>query len=213
MLFSHMHWDHIQGFPFFSPAFESKNSLHAWCERHFGRALKDALCSQMAPPLFPVSFDDLAADLSFHDISPGGSFDVGDVHVQTAPLNHPGGSTAFRFDYLGRSFVQATDHEHAEELHPPLLELARGADYLSYDAMYTDAEYRGEKGPSHVGWGHSTWQEGCKMAKEAGVKNLLLFHHDPTHSDDILDRIATLAIQRFANTHVAYEGMIIDLLT
>ncbi|HIN85131.1 MAG TPA: MBL fold metallo-hydrolase [Myxococcales bacterium] len=213
MLFSHLHWDHIQGFPFFAPAFVAGNTLHAWCERHVGQALKDALIRQMAPPLFPIAFDAIAADLRFHDILPNSEFNIGDLHIQTAPLHHPGGATAFRFNYKGKSFVQATDHEHTDELHQPLVDLARGADYLSYDAMYTDAEYRGDHGAGHAGWGHSTWQEACKMANATSVKNLILFHHNPDHSDDMMDEIGALAAQRFSNTHVAYEGMVIDLLS
>jgi ribonuclease BN (tRNA processing enzyme) len=93
-----------------------------------------------------------------------------------------------------------------------LFDLAKGADYLSYDATYTDEEYIGEEGVSHIGWGHSTWQEACKFASAAEIKHLVLFHHDPRHSDDKMDEIGRLAAARFPNAHVAYEGMIIDLL-
>ena len=212
MLFTHLHWDHIQGFPFFMPAFIAGNELHIYGEERTNMSLLDVLRGQQMQPTFPVSLDDMGATMHFHALPRGGSFDIGEIRVTTAPLHHPGEATAYRIDYRGRSFVHASDHEHQGELHRPLVELARGADVLSYDATYTNAEYLGERGMSHVGWGHSTWEEAVKMAHAAAVRQLVLFHHDPEHSDDQMDGIGHSARERFANTVVAYEGMVIDLL-
>ncbi len=214
-LFSHFHWDHIQGFPFFTPYFTSGNRFDIWAAERGGSSLLDVLRGQMAQPTSPISLERMPAELIFHEIPPGGSFEVGsDVVVHTAPLEHPGGSMAFRIEYKGRSFVHASDHEHADAPHAPLVELARGASALSYDSTYTDAEYHGrEGGDGHRGWGHSTWQEAVRVAEAADVERLLLFHHDPSHTDAMLDEIAAAADAKRSGTVVAAEGMMLDLLS
>lgn len=214
MLFTHLHWDHIQGYPFFRPAFVKGNHFDLWSDRSIDGDLLTVLKRQFAMPTFPVSVDDLKATHAFHHVDQGGSFEIGDqVTVRTAPLNHPGGATAYRIDYGGRSFVHASDHEHTEAIWEPLRELAEGADFLSYDSTYTDEEYRGVNGAdSHVGWGHSTWQEAVRMAKAAQVKCLVLTHHDPDHSDEQLDEIGAAARALMSNVRVAHEGMALNLL-
>ena len=212
-LFTHHHWDHIQGFPFFGPAFVPQNRFDLWSEQRIRASLVDALRGQMAQPTFPIGLGDMGADMAYHEVHPGGAFQIGPVQVRTAPLNHPGGCTAYRLEYGGCSYVHACDHEHTEDLHAPLLDLARGADWLLFDSTYTDAEYRGDVGGvSHVGWGHSTWQEAVRMAEGASVQNLILFHHDPSHTDDLLDAIGEEARRRFPRTVVAHEGLVLDLL-
>jgi len=213
MLFSHLHWDHIQGYPFFSPAFTAGNHFDIWADHLLEGDLLEVLRGQMAQPTFPVSLDSMGAENVFHELGPAGSFRLGDdIHVRSAPLNHPGGASAWRIDYRGHSFVHASDHEHTETLHEPLLELARGADYLSYDSTYTDAEYCGEVGQGHVGWGHSTWQQAIVMAQAAEVKALMITHHDPDRTDDQLDEIGEFARAKMPTARIAREGLILDLL-
>lgn len=207
VLVSHMHLDHLVGFPFFSPAFDKNNRLAFYSEPRVFKGLRAVLTDQMAGPTFPIGLDAMGAQLRFHELEPGDSVRLGEVHVRTAPLDHPGGATAFRIEFQGHSFVHASDHEHKGALHPPLLELARGADVLSIDSTYTEAEY-----PDYVGWGHSTWEHACWLGEEAGVGRVVLTHHDPSHTDEILDRIAQEAAARRAGTRVAHEGMIIDLM-
>lgn len=213
VLFSHLHWDHIQGFPFFMPAFTEGNKIRIWSAQRADTSLIEVLKGQMAQPTFPVTLEEMAADITFHEMHRGEIMEFGNVTVRTAPLNHPGGATAFRFEYRGRSFVHASDHEHQAELHAPLLELAHGADYLSYDSTYTTAEYEGGDGQlAHEGWGHSTWAEAIRMANRAQVGMLVLFHHDPDHTDDIMDGIVAEAQAIRANTIAAKEGLVLGLL-
>jgi len=212
VLVTHLHWDHIQGFPFFSPAFQPGATLDFWSEQRIDTSLIEVLMGQMAQPTFPIGLDAMGANITFHELHRGETFQVGEVTVTTAPLNHPGGSTAYRLDYRGRSYVHASDHEHEAELHQPLVQLARGATCMTYDSTYTDAEYCGASdGHSHVGWGHSTWEEAIKMADAADLETLVLFHHDPEHSDEQLDQIGASARAIRPGTLVAREGMVIDV--
>ncbi len=211
VLVSHMHLDHILGFPFFSPAFSKQNRFAFYSEPRVFKGLRAVLSEQMADPTFPIGLDHMGAQFRFHELSAGDSFSIGPVNVRTAPLNHPGGATAYRIEHGGHVYVHASDHEHLSSLHQPLVDLAQGADVLSLDATYTDDEYHGHGTPSHVGWGHSTWQEGCRLADAAGVKRHVLFHHDPSHTDALLDEIGVLASTRRPGTLVAREGMVIDV--
>ena len=213
ILFSHLHWDHILGFPFFTPAFTPGTTLGIYCDRRPVGNLKEVMRGQMAEPTFPVSLDSMGAEIDFHEFSQGDTLRLGDCVVKTAALNHPGGATGFRFEYKGKVFVHASDHEHLPTgFWQPLVDLARGADYFSVDSTYTDAEYHGtDGGLGHIGWGHSTWQENVKLANEAGVGELILFHHEPNHTDDDMDLIGALAKEQRPATRVAREGMVIDL--
>lgn len=127
--------------------------------------------------------------------------------MRTAALNHPGGATAYRVEWAGKSLAYTTDTEHcAEGPDPAVLTLVAGADVMIYDANYTDEDY-----PHHRGWGHSTWQEGVKLARSAGVRRLVLFHHDPARTDAMLDDIAQAAAAAYAGTIVAREGLTLTL--
>jgi len=186
LLLSHLHWDHIQGLPFFVPAWLPSARLDvigAPSTASPGLGLKESLSLQMQPPHFPVRLSDMGALLSFRQVDSGQEITLGDVKVTARRLNHPGGVMAYRIDAGGRSVVYATDTEHYSCPDPYLVKLARGADVLVYDSMYTEAEYRGEVGPSKVGWGHSTWEAGVAVADAARVGQLVLFHHDPQRTD------------------------------
>lgn len=209
MLLSHTHWDHIQGLPFFVPLYVPGSRLQLWGPRFGERALHDVLSRQMEGPVFPVRLDETGAGLELHELRGGESFTLGDVTVKTAKLHHPGGVLAYRIEHGGRAIVYATDTEHWACTDPHLVELARGADALVYDAQYTEAEYRGAAGPSRVGWGHSTWEQGVKVAEAARARRLVLFHHDPRRDDGAVAELERLAAERLPGTVAAREGMVL----
>lgn len=202
LLSSHTHWDHIQGLPFFLPA---------WLPGHRvtiagPSSIREALEAQMTPPCFPVALTDMKADLEVRPLASGDRIAVGPLSVRAAALNHPGGVLGYRIEHRGASVVYATDTEHYACPDPHLVELARGADALIYDAMYTPDEYAGRVGPAKVGWGHSTWEAGVAVAEAAGVDRLVLFHHDPQRTDEGVDAIEREAALRRPGTIAAREG-------
>jgi phosphoribosyl 1,2-cyclic phosphodiesterase len=210
LFFTHTHMDHVIGLPFFKPAYDQRNSFEFWCGHLSaqGRKLAEVLEQLMQPPFFPVPLDIMHACIGFHDFVPGETIPIGDrIVVRTASLNHPGGSTAYRVDFAGRSACYVTDTEHVPGApDPKVLDLIRGADLVIYDATYTDDEFARFRG-----WGHSTWQEGIRLCEAAGARRLVAFHHDPEHDDEALDRIAADMEQRRAGSLVAREGLVIDL--
>ncbi len=214
MFFTHSHWDHIQGFPFFVPAFIKNNRFHIHgAIAPNGATIEQRLNDQMLHPNFPVPLQIMGAQLEFHDIQIGQVVQIGEVKVENALLNHPGEAVGYRVSWRGYVAAYITDTEHfPDRLDENVLELARDADVMIYDATYTDDEYNSPTS-SKVGWGHSTWQEAVKVAKAANVKRLVIFHHDPLHNDDFLDRIGEQAAQLFPNSLMAREGLSIQLIT
>jgi len=162
----------------------------------------------MSAPTFPIDFDTLAAQLRFHDFRAGESFVIADtVSVNTVPLNHPNEATGYRFEYKGTSVCYVTDTEHSKgQLNPSILSLIQGADLVIYDCTYTDEEFE-----HRIGWGHSTWQEGIRLARAAGAKQLAIFHHDPDHDDDFMDEVARKSSAEWSGALVAREGMTLAL--
>lgn len=213
ILFSHLHWDHIQGFPFFKPAFDPRNHFMICAKRQLNTTLRSLLAGQMMYPHFPKDLEDMAAEMSFHEVDPGDEFQVGAAHITGIAANHPDGCITFRIDFEGHSLVYATDVEHLEGADPDLNSISRDADCLIYDAMFTGEEYSGEAngGLAKRGWGHSTWQEGVKLAESVGVKRLVLFHHDPAHDDEFIEEIEKKARKAFPETYAAYEGLTFNL--
>jgi phosphoribosyl 1,2-cyclic phosphodiesterase len=212
MFFTHSHWDHIQGFPFFVPAFVKGNKFKIYgAIAPNGSTIEQRLNDQMLHPNFPVPLQIMGADLTFCDIGVGETVEIDDIVVENALLNHPGEAVGYRINWNGYSAAYITDTEHfPDRLDEHVLWLARNADLMIYDATYTDEEYNSEKS-SKVGWGHSTWQEAVKVAKAAEVKKLVIFHHDPLHSDGFMDDIKESTAQQFPNSVVAWEGLEIDL--
>jgi phosphoribosyl 1,2-cyclic phosphodiesterase len=217
VFFSHVHWDHIQGFPFFDPAFVPGNVINLYGGNNVSRTLEETLAGQMDHPSFPVHLTDMAAKMNFHDVHESRplELDAGDGQkaiVTAAPGNHPNGVWAYRVDHGSSSVVYATDTEHYTVLDARLLKLASGADVLIYDSQYTPEEYAGTAGGQpKTGWGHSTFEEATKLAKAASVKKLVLYHHDPTQSDAaVLDKERRARLL-FAATEAAREGLVIEL--
>jgi len=211
ILFSHFHWDHIQGFPFFSPVFNGKYSITLIGERKMNFTLEQLFTNQLMFPYFPVSMTDLNAKINFREITRNDNIKQKDVTIKLARLNHPGGCIGYRIEYGGKAFVYATDTEHFSCIDKSLLKLASNADVLVYDCNYTEDEYSGKIGPPRTGWGHSTWVQGVKVAKAAKVKKFIIFHHDPAHDDKFVDKIEKDVRKEFKESYAAYEGMELSL--
>lgn len=193
LLFSHLHWDHIQGLPFFTPLFVPGNKIHLMGVHDIEHILKN----QMMPPTFPVTYEAMKADLFFEQLDQEGTLQVGEVKITNMRLPHPGDAYAYRFEYNNAVVVYASDAEYKkidEASTRPYIEFFSGADVLFFDAQFSlrDALVKYED------WGHSSALIGMDMARKARVKRLVLFHHDPVTSDqelvDILEQ--TLAYQQ-----------------
>jgi phosphoribosyl 1,2-cyclic phosphodiesterase len=207
VLLSHYHWDHIQGIPFFEPLYNPENHFHFYSFSSRLGSVQEALEGQMSDPYFPVKMSIMQARRHFHEIGKEPMI-LDDVEVRTMPLHHPQGCLGFRVECGGFVLVYATDNEPGStENDRNVRELAKGADLMIYDAQYTPYEYSNFK----KGWGHSTWREGVNIAEETGVKQLILFHHDPDHNDVFVDSIAEEARRFFPNVMAAWEGLEIDL--
>ncbi len=215
MFFSHVHWDHIQGFPFFAPAFVPGNRFHLFGGANVSRTLEEILAGQMDHPSFPVLLTDMAATMTFRDLHEGEEVLVGphhDVRVTTTRGNHPNGVYAFRIEHDGKSIVYITDSEHYAIVDPKLAKLARGADVLVMDSMYTPEEYAGEVGGGpKTGWGHATYVAACELARTAEVKRLVLHHHDPMQTDAMVRDKERRAQELFAPTIAAREGLELEV--
>ena len=203
LLFGHLHWDHIQGVPFFGPLFHPQTRLALLGPD----GLRAALGAQMSRPSFPVSLAELPAQLRCESLAPGARFALGEVRVATAPLRHPGGGLAYRLEWRDLSVVYACDTEPpAEGLDEGVCELARGADLLIHDAQYLPEEY-----PAKVGWGHSTFAAAAALAAAAGVRRLVLTHHDPARDDLAVARLERRARRLFPDVIAAREGQVLTL--
>ncbi len=198
---SHTHWDHIQGFPFFVPAFLAGKEFTIYSLYKVDHTLKDSFQGQMGYTYFPVMLEQLASKIEFVDIIEE-TFKVDNVVVKSRKLNHPQGALGYRITSGEVSIVYATDNESPREgIDKRLLELSENADLLIIDAQYTPEEYEKKKG-----WGHSTWEDAIRIAKEAGVRKLAIFHHDPEHNDEFLSKLEENTKKHFQNTIFAKEG-------
>ena len=201
LFLTHFHWDHIQGIPFFAPIHhpESTATIHSSAEP---ADLERILAAQMKPPYYPV---EMPAGLRYQKIAAPTC--IGSVVIRPFPLHHPNGATGYRVESPDASIVYASDHEHGDPSADSILrDYAHEADILIYDAQYTPEEYEHRRG-----WGHSTWREAVQLARSANVKRLILFHHDPTRTDQQIDAIVTDARAEFKNTTAAKEGSSIKL--
>jgi phosphoribosyl 1,2-cyclic phosphodiesterase len=205
LLLSHTHTDHIMGFPFFAPAWQGHFDL---CIRAGHLAdnggIKSVFELAMRDPVFPVKLDAMGGGTRFKDFEAGERFRVGDIDVITAPLNHPNGATGYRLEAEGHAIAYITDTEHLPgKPDKQVLKLMKGADLAIYDSTYTDEQF-----PSKVGWGHSTWQEGVRLARAAKAAKLAVFHHDPDHTDDVMAGIEAEVTRTWDGAVVAREGMV-----
>ncbi len=208
---THYHWDHIQGIPFFAPLYSPQNKFHFYSFRSkfLGRdSLKQVFETQMAYPYFPVNVSAMSAEREFTEIAGGETFQIDDAKISVFWLNHPQGCLGFRFETPAGIIAYATDNEPGDaELDRNLVKLASGADIFINDAQYTPEQLAGPR----RGWGHSSWLAGTQVAREAGARNLVLFHHDPDTSDRDVDGLLRQARQHFDNVWAATEGMAMGL--
>jgi len=210
-LVTHYHWDHIQGIPFFHPFFDSQNKFHFYSfqSKHLGRdSLEQVMQAQLASPYFPVDASMMSAHRTYQEIAGGDKWEIRGTQISTCWLHHPQGCLAYRLDTSVGSIVYATDNETGvPEFDDALKSLAHSADVLIYDAQYSPEQLA----TSRRGWGHSSWLEGVKIAREAKVRNLMLFHHDPDSKDRTVDGFLSAARQEFPATWAATEGMAVNL--
>lgn len=209
LLLTHTHWDHINGFPFFGPAFDPAHHFKIMAG-HLSDAggVKAVFAGQMAQPTFPVPLEAMSGQLEFEDFRAGDTFQIApDLVVKTAVLNHPSGATGYRIEYGGKSACYVTDTEHViGQPDQSVLGLIDGADLVVYDSTYTDGEF-----PAKIGWGHSTWQEGVRLCRAANVKKLAIFHHDPDHEDPFMEQVEKDARQMWDGAFVSRETMLVEL--
>ncbi len=192
ILLTHLHMDHIQGLGFFDPLFWPDLEVHLWGPSSSTQSLRERLTRYLSPPLFPVRLRDLACNLELHDVLPLRSFRIGAFEIRTELVCHPGPTVGYRIESGGASLAYLPDHEPAlgasafarEREWIPGIELAEGVDLLIHDAQFSAEEY-----DRFEGWGHSSIPQALEFATAAGVRELVPFHHDPTHSDAALDRL------------------------
>ena len=206
LLLTHTHWDHICGFPFFTPFYLPGREFRVMAGHLADKGgIRGVLASQMATPTFPVPLAALRAQMDYIDFHSGDT--LPDLYpglmVRTAPLNHPDGATGYRMEWEGKVVCYVTDIEHKPgETDMRVVELIKDADLVIYDCTYTDEEF-----PSKVGWGHSTWQEGIRICRMAGARQLAIFHHNPDHTDPIMADIEAQAKKVWAGSIVARDEM------
>lgn len=205
---SHTHWDHIHGFPFFTPAYDPR--------RHFTIAiygkdrtvdnLQSIFATQMQRDYFPVPIDNMGATLIFWQADNTDFTTPSGIHIQAARHNHPGGAYGYRITEGSTSLVYCTDVEHVGGIDPNVVALARDADLLIHDAQYTPEELKEKRG-----WGHSSWEQALEVALQAKAKKLALFHHDPEHNDVFLLNIEKECQKLFSEAFLAREGLEVDI--
>lgn len=206
LLLSHAHWDHIQGFPFFVPVYNPANRFvvyGAGC----AHSLEHILSKQMTAPYFPVEFSQIGAQIDYRQLGEETFMIENDIQVTTRSFEHPGGVYGFRIEYQGKVLVFATDMEYTEDNMPEkLIDFSQEADLLIYDSQYTPEELK-----LKTGWGHSTHIAAAHLAQRANVRHLMLYHHDPSHSDQQLAQMEQEAKALFPRAQLATEGLVIDL--
>lgn len=226
VLLTHLHWDHIQGLPFFDPVFVPGNRLNIFARSGRGTRLNDAIAGVAGDAVFPVVFKDLPANFKFVPVKPRDDFEIEGVHITPIALNHPGTSTGFRINAGGRSVAYITDTSPFDRIRykktfargvpghlvagdrrilarmeKDLIAGIRGCDLVIYDTTFTEDEYA-----QTPHWGHSTPWQAIQIARAADAKKLVLYHHSPLRSDDDLDRMLDDARQRSSDMHIEIDA-------
>jgi phosphoribosyl 1,2-cyclic phosphodiesterase len=205
---SHTHWDHIQGFPFFKPAYDRRRriTISIYGRDRAANDLESIFATQMQRDYFPVSLDKMGAQVIFWQAEVTDFTTPSGVHIRASRHNHPGGAYGYRITEGNTTLVYCTDVEHAGSIDPRVVALANNADLLIHDAQYTPAELPGKRG-----WGHSSWEQALEVAFQAHVKKLALFHHDPEHNDAFLSATEKECQRLFSDAFLAREGVEIEI--
>lgn len=213
-LLSHLHWDHTQGLPFFTPLLCEGSTLDIYAPAQAdGRCVEDVMSTVICPPVFPVTIDQLPGAVRFHD-TVDSEFQIGGLKVMARTVPHVGPTLGYRVEFGGRSVAYLSDHQQPNDgsfsVSDGARELAEGVDLLIHDAQYTPAEFAAKST-----WGHCTVEYALWMAQHCRVGKVALYHHDPTRTDDALDEVAQCAKAVAAATGfeaiVAYEGLTLDV--
>jgi ribonuclease BN (tRNA processing enzyme) len=222
LLLTHLHLDHVEGLGFFGPLWDPRTELHIWGPPSPVKTLEERLATLLSPPLFPVHLADVPSHPEFHDV-PQDEWRIGSITLRAEPISHPGPTVGYRLEEDGRSLAYMPDHEPAlgvelADMTPDWISgfsVAQGAEVLFHDSQYTAEEYA-----TRVGWGHSNTRDMVTFARRTGVGRLVMFHHDPLHSDADLESILMLARELWNGDGngeggtapvLAHEGMEIDL--
>ena len=223
LLITHAHWDHIQGFPFFKPAYDSKNEIRIFGFDGAGATFREIMTEPMKTPFFPITMHELSARMDINKLNEM-KFSLGKLDIHATFVNHPGVCAGYRIVTSGASVAFLPDHEPYEfflhsargrqlspeeakevaaDQHAALIQFLRGSDILILDSQYTDQEYE-----THIGWGHGSISSAVALAVEAEVQTLLLFHHDPSHDDAMVDTMVESARELTAKSgsHLEVAG-------
>ena len=209
IVFTHFHWDHIQGFPFFTKAYDPKQKINIFTmgKGKNNDEIKGLFTTLMQSEYFPVPFDKMGASFEFmHPDVLSGIFGPLQVKITANRHNHPGGAYGYRIEREGKVLAFCTDIEHGDEIDQNVVELCKDADLLIHDAQYTSEELKVKKG-----WGHSSYEQAIQVAEMAGVKQLAITHHDPDHDDEFLLGMEKQCQERFPNCVLAREKMEIEI--
>lgn len=205
---SHTHWDHIQGFPFFKPAYDPRRhfTMSICGKGRHTKGLENIFATQMQREYFPVSLDKMGSAFTFWEPDVTTYTVPSGVSIVASRHNHPGYAYGYRLEEGGKTVVYCTDVEHLGGIDPSVVALSRNADLLIHDAQYTPDELRGKEG-----WGHSSWEQAVEVAEQAEVRRLALFHHDPEHTDTFLLDMERECRKRFPRAFLAKEGAEIEI--
>jgi phosphoribosyl 1,2-cyclic phosphodiesterase len=211
-LLSHLHWDHVQGLPFFGPLLRDDSELVVYAPvQSCGKGAAEVLAETICPPLFPIGLEGLPGRVDVREVRP--QFQVGGYDVASAAVPHVGAACGYRVTHGGRSVAYVSDHQqpiNGARIDDGVRALCDGVDLLIHDAQYTPAEFAKKRD-----WGHCTIEYAVWLAGEVGARRLALFHHDPTHDDEMIDRMAASAAacgqEKGVEVFAAFEGLVVDL--
>lgn len=210
ILLSHMHFDHVQGIPFFDPFFRGDLSFRIFSEEREGKNVQEQIDLLMRGPLFPVSVDSFQAKIGFHTFQEGETLELGEgILIDTMRSNHKNICTLFRIRYEDLRICTLFDYEHSLEEDPRLLDFVKGADLVIYDAAYSECDYYNSLTPKS-GFGHSTWYEGVCLTKKAHIKKMLFTHMNPNWTDEALLEVEREAQKLCPDVMFAREGLTLE---